>query len=189
MGSTAFDWEKVKNELQASIEGLTTVKEDPRRIERVYQERAERYAKRDLEKKRESTERWLMVPFLEGSMAVPLALVSDVLKASILTDVPGSPPELIGFISFQGEIVPILDPWVLVGKARPQTKDQGFFLLIKRGLDRVGISVPRIEALTTIPKFTQSAWGQCPELNTYFRAWGADGIILLDAVALAEGYL
>lgn len=189
MAAAAFNWEKVKNDLQASIEGLTTIKEDPKRIERVYQERADRYAKRDLEKKKESTERWLMVPFMEGRMAIPLALVSDVLKATVLTDVPGSPPELMGFISYQGEIVPILDPWVLVGKTRPPAKDDGFFLLIRRGMDRIGICVPRIESLTTIPKYSQAAWDQAPSLNSYFRAWGADGLIFLDAAALADGYL
>ena len=60
---------------------------------------------------------------------------------------------------------------------------------MKRGVDRIGISVTRIDALQTIAAYTEMAWGQCPRLSPYFRAWGADGIVILDAQALIAAYL
>ena len=186
MSAIAFDWEKIRDKLAGMLRGSW---DDPKHIEKIYQERAERYANRDLEKKRESTERWLMVPFLEGRMAIPLPRVSEVTRALPITEVPGAPEELMGFISFQGEAVPVLDPWALVGKGRPTAKDDGYYVLMKRGVDRIGISVSRIDALQTIPAFSELAWSQSPRLNNYFRAWGADGIVILDAEALISAYL
>ncbi len=186
MSAIAFDWEKVRDKLATMLRGSW---DDPQHIEKIYQERAERYAQRDLEKKHESTERWLMVPFMEGRMAIPLPRVSEVTRALPITDVPGSPDELMGFISFQGEAVPVLDPWALVGKPRPAHKDDGFYVLMKRGTERVGIAVSRIDSLQTIASYTELAWSQCPRLNAYFRAWGADGVVILDADALIAAYL
>ena len=186
MSANAFNWETVREKLAHALQGNWN---DPKHIEKVYSDRAERYAKRDLEKKQESQERWLMVPFLEGRMAIPLPKVSEVSRSLPLTEVPGSPDELLGFVSFQGEAVPVLDPWALCRKPRPKSKDEGFTILIKKGLDRIGLAVARIDSLQTISEYTEQAWTQCPALNPYFRAWGADGIIILDAEALISAYL
>jgi len=186
MNATAFDWEKVREKLAHALLGNW---DDPKHIEKVYSDRAERYAQRDLEKKHESDERWLMVPFLEGHLAIPLPKVSEVTRSLPLTEVPGSPDELLGFISFQGEAVPVLDPWALCRKPRPPSKDEGFTILLRKGMDRIGLAVSRIDSLQTISEYSEQAWAQCPALNQYFRAWGADGVIILDAESLISAYL
>ncbi len=181
-----FDWEKVRAKLALALDTTT---EPPKKIEKVYLERAERYAKRDLVDKHLSKERWLMAPLLDGRMAIPLLKISDVLSSSEITEVPGGPAELVGFISYQGEIIPILDPWVLIGRARPQAKEDGFFVLLRKGLDRIGLCIPRIDMVETIPTFSVARWNQCKELNSYFRTWGSDGIMILNADALIQAYL
>lgn len=52
-------------------------------------------------------------------MAVKVQSVVEVLEQQPITKIPKSPAHIIGVISFRGEIIPVIDPRVIIGVPSP----------------------------------------------------------------------
>lgn len=51
--------------------------------------------------------------------AVPLASVTEILRARRLTEIPRARPPLLGILNLRGTITPVYDPCVRLGRATP----------------------------------------------------------------------
>lgn len=149
MPRTHLNWDRLKSRLAESrrrSEEIGRSEEDD--LRRVFQERADRLARR----RREAPASTRVVPVLvfclgEEQYGLELAHVGLVLPMRQFTPVPGSSRELLGVANIRGELCSVLDLRALLELPASEEADAGYAVLIRDGADRFGLRVDRLDCV------------------------------------------
>ena len=83
--------------------------------------------------------------------AVPADGVVEVLRSAALARVPLAPEAILGLLQLRGRIVPVLDPAVRLGVARPASCPQSICLVITLADDWYGLAIDEMLDVVEIP--------------------------------------
>lgn len=117
--------------------------------------------------------------------AVDILEIQEIIKMPAITEVPRTPPTVLGIISLRGTIVPVLDLRRVLGlESRPLTRMTRILVLRADG-DPVGLVVDRVtsvvrldkEAIEPVPRSMQTEGG---ELLRGVGRFGERFLIIID---------
>lgn len=91
---------------------------------------------------------WLVFRIAGQAYAAPLPQVSEVIRDSDVTPVPGAAPDLLGIRHLRGQIVPVMDGARRLGLAATEVDtEQVRIVVLAHGAHRVGLRVDAVGEL------------------------------------------
>lgn len=177
MRGATFDWQAIRERLQASEESLQqALSESPERIKTVFHQRAMQLAKSHAGS--EPVSRGipsLVFRLAQERYAIALKDLAEVLPFQGCTQVPGTPPQFLGVINLRGELRPVINlARVLSGG---ESTDSGAILILHR---QAGLKVDDIEDLREIQpeEFVPHSHGR------YIQGLAHGPVMVLDVEAM-----
>lgn len=179
-----INWDDVKARVAAAEASLVGRPPTAEQLERVFQERATKLAARPVV---DLTPLVTVMTFSFGDQRFGLELTSlgHVVAYRGALAVPGAAPEVLGLVSFLGEIYPVVDVARLVKQESPPP-DVGYVLMLRRRRERLGLRIRAIEGVERTKLFqpdSDSPYG------SLVRAVGNDSLLLLDAAEILKKFV
>jgi purine-binding chemotaxis protein CheW len=91
----------------------------------------------------------------EGTYAIPVELLTEIIISQKIFPVPSTPPHVLGVINLRGNIVPIVD--IRPALSLPQTSASGQIVIVKHGTVSLGIIVDNVYAVVGVPESSVQA--------------------------------
>lgn len=147
----AIDWQAIKARLRETEAALASdLSNDPARLQRVLQERAQQLAARRTMDGARSTA-WPGLVFTLGAerFCLPVAALVEVLRLVSCSPLPGANPELLGVMNVRGDIRSVVDLARLLGLPS-DVQQGGYVILMRQGAVELGFRVDEVEKIEMV---------------------------------------
>lgn len=92
----------------------------------------------------------------EGTYAIPVELLTEIIISQKIFPVPSTPSHVLGVINLRGNIIPIVD--IRPALSLPQTSASGHqIVIVKHGTVSLGIIVDNVYAVVGVPESSVQA--------------------------------
>lgn len=91
----------------------------------------------------------------EGTYAIPVELLTEIIISQKIFPVPSTPSHVFGVINLRGNIVPIVD--IRPALSLPQTSVPGQIIIVKHGTVSLGIVVDNVYEVVGVPESSVQA--------------------------------
>jgi purine-binding chemotaxis protein CheW len=91
----------------------------------------------------------------EGTYAIPVELLTEIIISQKIFPVPSTPSHVFGVINLRGNIVPIVD--IRPALSLPQTSVPGQIVIVKHGTVSLGIVVDNVYEVVGVPESSVQA--------------------------------
>jgi purine-binding chemotaxis protein CheW len=184
-----IDWDDVRQRLEQSQRALEkSLNVDESRLKTVYAQRAAELAAR-----RNQAAPSHLLPALVFSLgkeqyALELSYVLQVYPFAKYTQVPESPPQMLGVTNLRGEIRSVMDLGKMLELPASDNVVRGYVLLLRRDNSDVAVRVDQIETVRQIAiQDLAVTAGDDVELSArYVKGVTADHIIVLNTEAILD---
>ena len=105
----------------------------------------------DLEKKSDSMLQVATFCVQNLLLAIDIALVQEINRQLVLTEVPHAPDNVRGVVNLRGEVVTVVDMRTILGLPRAEVSRECRNVVIQSGGEAIGLLVDRIADILTIP--------------------------------------
>lgn len=120
--------------------------------------------------------------------AVPVNDILEVAALVNLTPLPDAPAEVLGVVNRQGDVIPILDLRLCLGKSAGALDLSTLFIVVEGAGYTAGLVVDDIQAVTTLP---QKAFRLSAKSGPYVQGMTAidqKPVLVLDTAALLRTF-
>lgn len=148
-----IDWQAVRRRLEASERALEeALAPAGQRTEEVYRRRAVKLAQPERQNSSSAGLPTLVFRLGQEHYAIEMKHLAEVLPLGYYAPVPRSPKQLLGVISFRGELRAVVDLAQVLAASPEGTGDTGFVLMLRpaRGGEQIGLKIDSIETLRDI---------------------------------------
>lgn len=182
-----FDFERARtrlDELRAALD--PSLEKSAEKSQAILKERAVAYAKAP-ERALLASEQVEILQFQScgEQYAIESRLVTEVLRAPAVTDVPGTPQLLRGVTNLRGEILAVMDLSGLLGTSHPAGSPE-WVLVLGEERDELGIAVDDVVEVTRVR--TVDVLPPARAAREYSRDWirgvTCDAVVILDGRAI-----
>jgi purine-binding chemotaxis protein CheW len=120
-----------------------------------------------------------LVTFFLGreEYGVDIATVQEIIRATDITPVPGSPPHVRGVLNLRGKIIPVVDLRARFGLPESAASDARRIVVTELGTRRIGMLV---DSVSQVLKFSSTLVEEIPEEATTVADNYIHGIAKLD---------
>lgn len=138
----------------------------------------------------EPTTRWLRMRCDQQQYALELLKVQEVVLPSTLLPLRGGPPHLMGVMNLRGQVVPVIDMGLLLGRATVEVNAHSRIVVLEENGEVLGLQVSAVEDVANIAAANIEPPDHariCRISNHLFRGvarLGKQTVILLDASQL-----
>ena len=85
------------------------------------------------------------------SYGVPIASVQEIIRADLITRVPGAPGQVRGVINLRGRIIPVVDLRVRFGLPEMEASEEQRIMVVELGEKRLGMLVDAVSQVLRVP--------------------------------------
>jgi purine-binding chemotaxis protein CheW len=185
--TSALDWEAAKLRLAAA--NLAERQPDPSEVQRVLHERAAALARVPARATAwQASLELLQFTLGEERCAIETCYVSEVIRPSELTRVPGAPAHMLGIINLRGDLLPVFDLRKLLNAALRERSEHTRVLVLGRQGPEACILADSVHEIAQV--IASAIIFQAPALGSardYLRGVTRDALVVFDAAALLDG--
>jgi purine-binding chemotaxis protein CheW len=185
--TSALDWEAAKLRLAAA--NLAERQPDPSEVQRVLHERAAALARVPARATAwQASLELLQFTLGEERCAIETCYVSEVIRPSELTRVPGAPAHMLGIINLRGDLLPVFDLRKLLNAALHERSEHTRVLVLGRQGPEACILADSVHEIAQV--IASAIILQAPALGSardYLRGVTRDALVVFDAAALLDG--
>ncbi|KQY52727.1 chemotaxis protein CheW [Lysobacter sp. Root494] len=133
-----------------------------------------------------ASNRWLRVAVGNGSYALELLCVQEVVRVTPIVAMRGAGRAVLGVMNLRGRIVPVFDLGLWLGISCIELEERSRIVVVERGDELIGVLVTLVEDVVTLTqnRIEPPLPGSAPGPVVGIARVGAAPTVLLDAGAL-----
>jgi purine-binding chemotaxis protein CheW len=147
-----FDWDVARDRLRVAeeaLEGSATLSAE--RTTEILETRARTLAKRQEEPAAAPSMRVLVFQVGAERYALDTERIHGVLRLAELTPLPDAPPHVVGITNIRGEIVPLFDLRLLLGRGRQALTDLARVIVVGEEQPEFGLIADEASEIVDLP--------------------------------------